>query len=247
VCIHGKWSNTLANDSLSQSGKLIKNYFLKKKTLPSSSLMMNYAKGYAFWEDSVRTRITKISFVPNNGFKGSYDQVWDISIIAGSGDVKAYLKGTELYIVAQRGDVLAPPSNEYVFNGFSAMTSLSLSNYNTRYCTYTNALFANDSALTSINLSNYDTSNLKTFSSEFLNCSSLKEIDLRNSDMSKITYFENAFYNCNSLEKLYLPYLNTQSITNTERMFRNTGINGNGLTVVFSDPADQAALQSILP
>ncbi len=238
VCLPGLWTNDLSEDTLSESGKLIKSYFENGSVPRTASVMMNYTEGYAFWDDAVRTKVTALHFVRDNGFSGSYDKKWDMSMTQGSGDVMAYLDETTLYIVAKVGPVLAPRSNDYVFKNFSALKELSLENYDTTYCNYTNALFSGCTSLETIDLSNYKTAYLTTLCSEFLNCQSLKVIDLRGCDLSNVSSLQNAFYNCYALEKLYLPDLDTAKITNVDNVLRNTGRNTAGTEIVFADPAD---------
>ncbi len=243
VCLPGKWTDDLADASLSDSGRMMKDYFEHGLPAPTASVMMNYAEGSAFWADSVRTTITGVHFVRDNAFSGAYDKSWDVSMLPGSGDVMAYLDGTVLYIVARIGQVMSPSANDNLFKNFTALTALSLENYDTTWCNYTYGLFVGCSSLETIDLSNYRTGNLTTFAAEFKNCYRLKEIDLRGCDLSKIDSLQSSFYNCYALEKLYLPDLIPENIKNTENAFRNMGSSTSPTEVVFADESDAVLLK----
>ena len=187
--------------------------------------MMNYKENYAFWKESIRSKIKNIYFISDNAFNQPYSQSWDVSMAPNAGDVIAYLSNTTLYIVAKKGNVLSPLSNAKSFENFASLVTFSFKNYDTTFCNYTNALFANCVSLETIDLNDYNTSNLTAITSIFLNCESLKVIDFRKQDFHKITQVENAFYNCYSLEKLYLPEMSLNDINNSERVFKNAGAN----------------------
>lgn len=246
VCLPGKWDNSLNNSCLSNSGLLIKNYLQSGKINLSSSVMMNYTEDYGFWDKSIRSTITNIHFINDGKFNHNYDKSWDMSMCRNTGDVIAYLSGTDLYIVAKKGKVLSPSRNDYYFNSFSSLKSFSFNNFDTHYCKYTNAMFSRCTSMESIDLSQYNTTMLTSLSSMFYNCENLKKVDFSKCNLTNVTNYENCFYNCFALESIILPDINSSIIEKKDRAFRHAGEKASNTNIVFSDSQDKAIFSDSL-
>jgi len=81
-------------------------------------------------------------------------------------------------------------------------------------------MFYNCKSLTSLDVSNLNTKNVKNMSDMFFNCSSLESLDLSNFNTRNVTTMENMFSNCESLKSIDLSHFNTMSIKNVKGMFR---------------------------
>ena len=82
-----------------------------------------------------------------------------------------------------------------MFRNLKNLTSLDLSEFDTKYTTYMHSMFYNCLKLSSLNISNFDTSNVINMGYMFGNCKKLVTLDLSNFDMSRVTSVEGMFNN----------------------------------------------------
>ena len=138
-------------------------------------------------------------------------------------------------------------NTNWLFKDCSSITSLNLSNFNTKnvndmnnmfrdcssltflnlVCFHTNIvidmnnIFRNCSSLTFLNLSSFNTSNVNNMSYMFSNCYSLKSLDLSNFNTIKVKDMNNMFSKCSSLISLNLSKFETNNVNNMSFMFRD--------------------------
>lgn len=120
--------------------------------------------------------------------------------------VRADINGTTMTIYSTNGDPIAlPEDSSYLFNGFSSLTSIDFSNFDTSNVTNMSAMFRYCYALNALDLTNFDTHNVTNISEMFAYCNNLYELDLSTLDLSNVMYSNSAFSGCDSLRKIYLP------------------------------------------
>ena len=106
-----------------------------------------------------------------------------------------------------------------LFNGFSKLTSIDFTGFNTSNVTNMSYMFASCSRLTSLDVSGLDTSNVTDMFYMFYSCSKLTNIDVSNFDTSKVENMGYMFYFCAKLTCLDLSGWNTSNVTNMGNMF----------------------------
>lgn len=106
-----------------------------------------------------------------------------------------------------------------MFEKCAKLTSLDVSNFDTRQVTDMYGLFSGCSALTNLNLGNFNTSNVTDMGGMFHNCSGLTSLDLSNFNTSNVTNMDGMFDNCSGLTSLDLSNFNTSNVTNMRNMF----------------------------
>lgn len=111
-------------------------------------------------------------------------------------------------------------STNRMFSGCTSLTSLDLSNFDTRKVTSAYQMFYNCKDLTSLDLSNFDTHNVTDMGQMFYYCSGLTSLDLSNFDTSNVTTMNSMFYCCSGLTSLDLTNFDTSNVTNMGFMFR---------------------------
>lgn len=232
----GKWDNTLSDDILSKSGLYLKQYLLGinknynnyisntnwKRNLDKKCIMMSYCENYAFWQPQIREKIEYIIFDTADNSPSTYDYSWDISMDIGTDLVKAYLVGTQLYIIPQNGTIIAPANMSYFFASFSKLRSIDIKNLNTSNVTSMKKLFYECTSIQSLDLSNLDTSNVTNFSQAFGSCTNLISINLSNCNLSNATNINMMFSWCNMLTYLLLPSLNESKIVDCKEVFSSS-------------------------
>ena len=92
----------------------------------------------------------------------------------------------------------------WMFFGCNNLTTLDLSNFDTKNVTDMQSMFNICNNLTTLNLSNFDTKNVTTMGGMFLGCRNLTELDLSNFDTQNVTDMGWMFYDCNSLTAIYV-------------------------------------------
>ena len=153
---------------------------------------------------------------------------WDISA-DGDGRVLAWLEDSngnglyEAYITAGGDYIYANENSSYLFEGYSALTSINGMNLLiTDDVRYMSNMFAGCTALTSIDLNNFGMRKAVTTEGMFANCKSLKEIKgLSKLDTSGVSVMREMFLGCESLTKLDLRTFDTSNVTDMSYMFYN--------------------------
>ncbi|MBC1384367.1 BspA family leucine-rich repeat surface protein, partial [Listeria innocua] len=120
------------------------------------------------------------------------------------------------------GQVVASGSLFSLFYGASDLTSLDLSNLDTKQVTSMSQMFYGASGLTSLNLSNLDTKQVTSMSQMFRETTSLTSLDLSNFDTSRVTNMTSMFYRATSLTSLDVSSFNTSRVTDMTSMFNGT-------------------------
>ena len=145
----------------------------------------------------------------------------DLSVDTDEG-VIGWLEGTTYKVSTQRTGVKVMGTNcGYMFAGCTGLTSIDLSNFDTRNVTSMNRMFYSCSRITSLDVSSFNTSNVGTMTYMFTNCVGLTSLDLSNFNTSNVTNMSYMFYNCKGLTSLDLSNFNTSNVTTMQSMFRN--------------------------
>jgi surface protein len=110
---------------------------------------------------------------------------------------------------------------EYMFFGCRSIKSLDLSNFYTPSLKIMNHLFNGCSSLISLVISNFNTSSVNNMNYVFKECSSLTSLDLTKFDTSSIKSMQGIFQSCSSLTSLDLSSYDTSSFTSMFNMFLN--------------------------
>lgn len=177
---------------------------------------------------------------------------WDASK-TGDGSVLGWATdgdGDRLYEVTYGGKGVypsAPNSLTSMFAGFTALTDLDFSGFDTSGVTSMKSMFSgckklfsldlsrfdmskvetiefmfNDcSSLAALNISGWDTNSLTKTGCAFKGCSSLKSLDVSDWDMSNVEIANSMFEGCSSLASLNVAGWDMSSATQVESMFRN--------------------------
>ena len=106
-----------------------------------------------------------------------------------------------------------------LFQHCTSLTSLDVSNWDTRNVTYMAHVFSDCQSLTSLDLSNFDTSKVNRMDYMFNNCNKLTSLDVSNFDTSKVISMDSMFCKCTSLTSLDVSNFNTSNVTNMASMF----------------------------
>lgn len=107
----------------------------------------------------------------------------------------------------------------YMFYNCSTVTTLNVNNWNTSNVTNMSYMFNNCKSLTSLDVSNWNSSKVTNIVSMFANCSTLRNINMSGFDTSNVTKMNGAFMNCSSLTTLDVSNWNTSNVTNMTNMF----------------------------
>ena len=117
------------------------------------------------------------------------------------------------------GKITGLTSMTNMFAGFTKLTNLNLSGFDTSAVTNMSAMFYACNRLTNLDLSNFDTSAVAYMSSMFEQCSDLTSLDLSGFDTSAATDIAAMFSNCNKLTSLDLSGFDTSSAQDCLKMF----------------------------
>ena len=101
------------------------------------------------------------------------------------------------------------------------MTSLDISNFNTKKVRFINSIFNGCSELTSLDLSYFDASHAIEMNDMFSNCISLTSLNLSNFNTSLLTNINNIFSGCVNLEYINLEKFNGNQSLIFGSMFNN--------------------------
>ena len=96
----------------------------------------------------------------------------------------------------------------HMFYGCWKLTSLDLSNYNTKNAINMSYMFYDCFSLSTLNLSNFNTENAEKVENMFNGCKSLQDINLANSHTQNVNDKSSLFYDCNTLKKKILSLKN---------------------------------------
>ena len=107
-----------------------------------------------------------------------------------------------------------------MFEDCQELSSLDLSNFNTKEVKQMNSMFLGCSALTSLDLSNFNTANVMDMGNMFLNCSVLSSLTLSNFNTEKVESMGKMFEGCSALTSLDLSNFNTKKVRYMASMFR---------------------------
>lgn len=163
-----------------------------KNDIVTGSIMNNDGTGN-YHSDTYKSKITKIVtsnklVVPNNVVeKWDVSKNQDESVMAyAEDDGKIYLEG----------------SYGGFFSNFSALTSMDLSDFDTKNVVSMNGLFALCVSLTELSLNSFDTSNVTDMNFMFGGCNNLISIDLSSFKTSKLTSITAMFAGCINLTSI---------------------------------------------
>ena len=106
-----------------------------------------------------------------------------------------------------------------MFYDCSALTTLDLSNFDTKNVTDMWGMFENCKSLTTLDLSNFNTKNVTSMRSMFYGCTALTTLDISSFDTQNVTETENMFCGCSALTTLDLSNFDTQNVTYMSDMF----------------------------
>lgn len=106
-----------------------------------------------------------------------------------------------------------------LFYGFSSLTSLDLSDFDTSTCTDFSQMFHDCISLESMDLSGLNTSNVQNMQWMFWNCFALKELDLSCFDTHNVTNMGGMFERCYRLEKLDINSFTSESLNYATALF----------------------------
>ena len=107
----------------------------------------------------------------------------------------------------------------HMFQDYSGLTSLDLSNFDTSKVTNMNSMFNGCYKLTSLDVSNFNTSKVTDMSDMFSSCAKLTSLDVSNFNTSKVTDMSWMFSWCAKLTSLNLSGWNLSKVTNMAYMF----------------------------
>ena len=106
-----------------------------------------------------------------------------------------------------------------MFQGCSSLSRLDVSGFNTEKVTNMSGMFQDCNNLTNLNISGIKTTNVEDMHQMFMGCNHLSAIDLSGFQTDKVTDMNSMFYNCNSLNDLNVSGFNTENVTDMSSMF----------------------------
>ena len=148
---------------------------------------------------------------------------WDVSQKQ-NGEIMAWytdIDNNELYelYIGQEGGVIANPSCVALFQGYSNVTNINLSSFNTALVTTMYGMFYRTNDLNILDLSSFDTSNVISMGEMFGHCNNLETINLSSFNTEKVIHMGQMFYQCTSLASIDLSNFDTSNVTNMSYMF----------------------------
>ncbi|WP_026522039.1 cellulase family glycosylhydrolase [Butyrivibrio sp. VCB2001] len=238
----GQWNPALNDEILSESGYFMKHYFLEGLQAGSGGVaeVMGASRGYAFWDDSIKSRVTKIVFAESGFRPQNVKNEWDCSVVTGTKDVMAYLceEGSDVvvYITANNdGELTAPLSMKGFFEGFSSLKEVDFSGIDTSNTTNVSRMFFNCKKLEDIEWGEDPFNNVANWSQSFACCQGFTDLDLTELDLENASNINLMFSWCDHLETLSLPYLYEDNINEDVDVFYKCSINSDSLLVKVYD------------
>ncbi|MGN0437062.1 MAG: BspA family leucine-rich repeat surface protein [Lachnospiraceae bacterium] len=107
----------------------------------------------------------------------------------------------------------------WMFDCWSSLTSLDVSEFDTSNVTDMHYMFYNCDSLQSLDLSGFVTTNVTDMSDMFIGCSGLINLNVSGFDTSNVTDMSGMFYDCSGLTGLDLKGFDTSNVTNMGGMF----------------------------
>ena len=192
------------------------------------AVMMTRNDNYAFWQESIRTNLKKITFTKNTLLiPESPMQTWDIrEDTTNGGLITAYLKDSENLIIYSPYNIYANPNASNYFMKFSSLATIEFDNFDTSKVKTMACMFDKSNSLTNLNLSQFNTSNVTSMTYMFNGCTGLTSLNLSNFNTGKVRNMYCMFYDCSGLTSLNLSNFNTSQVTIMQSMFNGC----NGLT-----------------
>ena len=182
-------------------------------------------RGRDWWDSAYdETNVTSVEMKTNTDIPDTAIYSWDASV-AGDRSVIAYLEddgsgnGTYKVTIGGRGGVIANNNASRLFYGFTNMTTINLSSFDTSNTTSIANMFTNCQNLIELDLSGFNTSNITNTAGLVQYCYSLQSINLDGFDTSKVTTMNSMFSDCRNLELLDISHFNTSKVTNMAYMF----------------------------
>ena len=179
-----------------------------------------------FHTDYYREKITSIITKRNNEVPTTVLEKWDLSEKQDS-SIIAYIeddgtgKSTYKLTIGGKDGIMANQSMEDYFNGFSKVTSIDLSAFDTSKVTSMNNMFSNCSSLTNLDLSSFDTSKVTDMYDMFSNCNSLASLNVSSFCTSQVIFMGSMFNNCQRLINLDLSGFDISRVIDMNNMFSN--------------------------
>ena len=184
------------------------------------------------------SNITSVEIVDVDLTTGGYSDIYDyidgeypnavgseVDVSAAQDEgVLAWFTNNTLYIGGV-GGVIANVESGILFRGFTNVTSMNLTNFDTSNVENMNSMFAGCTSLTTLDLSNFNTSNVTNMGSMFFGCLSLASLDLSSFDTSNVLYMTAMFAINNQVSDclitLDLSSFDTSNVQDMSTMFWN--------------------------
>ena len=202
------------------------NVYGKVKKVASNSKLKEYTIDEDFHTDYYRQKITSIITKKDNAVPTTALEKWDLSEKQDS-SIIAYIeddgtgKSTYKLTIGGKDGIIANQSMEDYFNGFSKVTSIDLSAFDTSKVTSMNDMFSNCSSLTNLDLSSFDTSKVTDMYDMFSNCNSLASLNVSSFCTSQVIFMGSMFNNCQRLINLDLSGFDISRVIDMNNMFSN--------------------------
>ena len=202
------------------------NVYGKVKKVASNSKLKEYTIDEDFHTDYYRQKITSIITKKDNEVPITALEKWDLSEKQDS-SIIAYIeddgtgKSTYKLTIGGKDGIIANQSMEDYFNGFSKVTFIDLSAFDTSKVTSMNDMFSNCSSLTSLDLSSFDTSKVTDMYDMFSNCNSLASLNVSSFCTSQVIFMGSMFNNCQRLINLDLSGFDISRVIDMNNMFSN--------------------------
>ena len=217
--------------------------FTESSSVTAKTTSMNMIQSWLnssstdFHSSTYKSNIITAEFVDNKNIPTEATASWDVSAVANSGKVMAWVipdttDSTKYHLyIGGDGGVYANPDSSNLFYNFTKLASVDVSKLNTSKVTRMDGMFAYCSSLITLDLSTFNTSKVINMGGDkrnnssfnyygmFEGCSKLEILDIRNIDTSNVTNMNSMFYNCSSLAALDVSNFDTSNVTNMQGMF----------------------------
>ena len=226
-----KWNYTLSDDTLTETGLLIKKVITKNYTSyvynEKDYTLHEYAnadRGIAFWLSPYKEKIIKIKTSNTVNIPDNCIRVWDLSY--GSGKILGFIEnaddGNYIATVANYDGNIYTANKWRIFKNFSNLEEIDISYLNTINTQTMAEWFSGCSKLKNIaGIENINTENVEDMRGMFAQCQSLEQLDLKRFDTSKVKDMSSMFVNCQGIKKLDLSSFSMSNVSNMSFMFRN--------------------------